>query len=191
MTMTDTILTFATQEAWEDWLDQHGSTSSGVWLRLAKKSAEEPTVSYGQAVESALCHGWIDGRKQTENAHYWLQRFTPRAARSIWSQVNREKALALIEAGRMRPAGLQQVQRAKEDGRWEAAYAPASTSTVPDDLQRALEAHPQAKKFFATLNSRNRYAILFRLHNARKPETRARKIAQFVDMLDKGEVFYP
>jgi uncharacterized protein YdeI (YjbR/CyaY-like superfamily) len=191
MTMTDTILNFATQEAWEDWLDQHGSTSSGVWLRLAKKSAEEPTVSHGQAVESALCHGWIDGRKQTENAHYWLQRFTPRAARSIWSQVNREKALALIEAGRMRPAGLQQVQRAKEDGRWEAAYAPASTSTVPDDLQRALEAHPQAKKFFATLNSRNRYAILFRLHNARKPETRARKIAQFVDMLGKGEVFYP
>ena len=191
MTMTDTILTFATQEAWEDWLDQHGSTSSGVWLRLAKKSAEEPTVSYEQAVESALCHGWIDGRKQTESVHYWLQRFTPRAARSIWSQVNREKALALIESGRMRPAGLQQVQRAKEDGRWEAAYAPSSTSTVPDDLQRALEAHPQAKKFFATLNSRNRYAILFRLHNARKPETRARKIAQFVDMLGKGEVFYP
>ena len=191
MTMTDTILTFATQEAWEDWLDQHGSTSSGVWLRLAKKSAEEPTVSYGQAVESALCHGWIDGRKQTENAHYWLQRFTPRAARSIWSRVNREKALALIDSGRMRPAGLQQVQRAREDGRWEAAYAPASTSTVPDDLQRALEAHPQAKKFFATLNSRNRYAILFRLHNARKPETRARKIAQFVDMLSKGEVLYP
>lgn len=189
--MTDTILTFATQEAWEDWLDQHGSTSSGVWLRLAKKSAEEPTVSYGQAVESALCHGWIDGRKQTENAHYWLQRFTPRAARSIWSRVNREKALALIDSGRMRPAGLQQVQRAREDGRWEAAYAPASTSTVPDDLQRALDAHPQAKKFFATLNSRNRYAILFRLHNARKPETRARKIAQFVDMLSKGEVLYP
>lgn len=189
--MTDPTLTFATQEAWDAWLDQHGSTSSGVWLRLAKKSASKATVSYVDALECALCYGWIDGKKQSESAHYWLQRFTPRAARSIWSQINKEKSQALVASGRMRPAGLLQIQRAKDDGRWEAAYAPASSSTVPDDLQRALDAHPKAAEFFATLNSRNRYAILFRVHNAKKPETRARKIAQFVDMLGKGEVPYP
>jgi uncharacterized protein YdeI (YjbR/CyaY-like superfamily) len=189
--MTDAILTFATQAAWDAWLEHQASSSTGVWLRLAKKGATEPTVTYAQAVESALCHGWIDGRKQTENAHYWLQRFTPRAARSIWSQINRQKAQALIASGRMRPAGLRQVQLAQEDGRWDAAYAPASTSTVPEDLQRAMDAHPRAKEFFATLNSRNRYAVLFRVHNAKKPETRARKIAQFMDMLSRGEAPYP
>jgi uncharacterized protein YdeI (YjbR/CyaY-like superfamily) len=189
--MNDPTLTFDTHEAWEAWLDQHGGSCTGVWLRLAKKSADTPTVSYAQALEIALCYGWIDGRKQAEDAHYWLQRFSPRAARSLWSEVNRKKALALIAAGRMRPAGLQQVERAKADGRWDAAYAPASTATVPEDLQRALDAHPQAKAFFATLNSRNRYAILFRVHNAKKPETRARKIVQFVDMLSRGEALYP
>lgn len=189
--MTDPVLTLATQDEWEAWLEHHGSSSAGVWLRLAKKSAGEPTVSYAQALESALCYGWIDGKKQSDSADYWLQRFTPRTARSIWSKVNTEKALALVEAGRMRPAGLQQIQRAKEDGRWDAAYAPASTATVPEDLQRALDARPEAREFFATLNSRNRYAILFRVHNAKKPETRARKIAQFVEMLIKGETLHP
>lgn len=189
--MTDPTLTFTTQQAWEAWLAQHGGSATGVWLRLAKKSAQEPTVTYSQAVEAALCHGWIDGHKQTESAHYWLQRFTPRGARSLWSQTNKQKAEALIAAGRMRPAGLQQVQRAREDGRWEAAYAPASKAAVPDDLQRALDAHPRALQFFATLNSRNRYAMLFRVQNAKKPETRARKIAEFVEMLSRGETLYP
>lgn len=189
--MTDTTLTFATPQAWEAWLEQHGASSSGVWLRLAKKSASEPTVTYAEALDIALCYGWIDGKKQSEDAHYWLQRFTPRAARSIWSQINREKAQALVASGQMRPAGLLQIQRAKDDGRWDAAYASVSASTVPEDLQRALDAHPMAAEFFATLNSRNRYAILFRVHNAKKPETRARKIAQFVDLLNKGEAPYP
>ena len=189
--MTDPTLTFATQQEWEAWLEKHGSSCAGAWLRLAKKSAEQPTVSYAQALEGALCYGWIDGKKQAENAHYWLQRFTPRTARSIWSKINKDKAQALIASGRMGPAGLQEVQRAQEDGRWDAAYASASTSTVPEDLQRALDAHPKAQKFFDTLSSRNRYAILFRVHNAKKPETRARKIAEFVEMLSKGETLHP
>ncbi len=189
--MTDTKLTFANQEEWETWLDHHGGSSSGAWLRLAKKSAGQPTVSYAQALESALCFGWIDGQKQAENDHYWLQRFTPRTARSIWSKINKEKAEALVASGRMRPAGMREIDRAKQDGRWDAAYASASNSTVPEDLQRALDAHPEAKTFFATLNSKNRYAILFRVQNAKKPETRARKIAQFIEMLSKGETLHP
>ena len=156
-----------------------------------RMSAEAPTVTYAQAVEGALCHGWIDGQKQAESAHYWLQRFTPRGARSLWSQTNRRKAEALIASGRMRPAGLQAIQRAREDGRWDAAYAPASTAAAPEGLQRALDAHPKARQFFSTLNSRNRYAILFRVQNAKKPETRARKIAEFVEMLGRGEMLYP
>jgi uncharacterized protein YdeI (YjbR/CyaY-like superfamily) len=185
------ILTFATQADWTAWLERHGSASKGVWLRFAKKSAAEPTVSYAQALEVALFHGWIDGQKQAESADHWRQRFTPRAARSIWSQINKAKAEALIAAGQMRPAGLREVERARQDGRWDVAYAPASTSAVPEDLQRALDAHPQARAFFATLNGQNRYAVLFRIHNVKKAETRAKKIVQFVDMLGRGEKIYP
>lgn len=189
--MTDTRLTFANQEEWETWLERNGNSSSGAWLRLAKKSAEQPTVSYAQALESALCYGWIDGQKQAESEQYWLQRFTPRTAKSIWSKINKGKAEALLASGRMRPAGMREIDRAKQDGRWDAAYASAGNSTVPEDLQHALEANPKAKKFFATLTSQNRYAILFRIQNAKKPETRARKIAQFVEMLSNGETLYP
>lgn len=184
-------LTFATQAAWEAWLEGNGSIAPGVWLRLAKKSAGEPTVSYAQALEGALCHGWIDGQKQPEDQHHWLQRFTPRTARSSWSRINKERAEALVSAGRMRPAGLAAIERAKLDGRWDAAYASAGTSTVPDDLQQALDADQRAGRFFAALDSRNRYAILFRIQNARKAGTRAKKIAQFVEMLGKGEKLYP
>ena len=189
--MTDPILTFATQSEWETWLEGHGSTSSGVWLRVAKKSAEQPTATYAQALWSALCHGWIDGQKQSEDQHHWLQRFTPRTAKSLWSKINREKAEALISAHKMRPAGLAAIERARQDGRWDAAYASARTSTVPDDLQQAMDANPQAQAFFATLNSHNRFAILFRIQNAKKAETRARKIAQFVHMLSVGEKLHP
>ncbi|QDZ28513.1 YdeI family protein [Noviherbaspirillum sp. UKPF54] len=188
--MTDPRLTFASQEEWETWLERNGSSSTGVWLRLAKKSADRPTVSYAQALESALCYGWIDGKKQAESEHYWLQRFTPRTAKSLWSKVNKGKAEALIESGRMRPAGMQEINRAKQDGRWDAAYSPAGTATVPEDLQCAFAANPKAEKFFATLNSKNRYAILFRIQNAKKPETRARKIAQFIEMLSNGETLH-
>lgn len=189
--MSEPKLTFANPAEWNAWLERNGSLVPGVWLRHAKKGADQPTVSYAEAVEAALCHGWIDGKKQSESEHYWLQRFTPRTARSIWSRINREKAEALVSAGRMRPAGLREIERAKEDGRWARAYASASTSTVPDDLQQALDANKQAKAFFETLNSQNRYAILFRIHNVKKAETRARKIAQFVEMLAKGEKLYP
>lgn len=188
--MTESHLTFATQDEWENWLAQNGGTSTGIWLRLAKKGAKQPTLTYAQALESALCYGWIDGQKQAEGEEYWLQRFTRRSAKSIWSKLNKDKAEALIGAGRMRPPGMQEIEKAKKDGRWEKAYASASNATVPDDLQAALDANPDARAFFATLNSRNRYAILFRIQNAKKPETRARKIAEFIDMLKRGETFH-
>lgn len=189
--MHNPTLTFPSQQAWEAWLEANGETAAGVWLCIAKRSAEDATVSYAEAVESALCYGWIDGQKQAENGHYWLQRFTPRTAKSIWSKINTAKAEALIAAGRMRPAGLRAIDLAKQDGRWEAAYSSPSTSTVPDDLQQALDANPKAKRFFATLNGKNRYAILFRIQKVKKAETRAKKIAQFVDMLNKGETLHP
>jgi len=188
--MTECALTFASQAEWESWLGQNGGTSSGAWVRLAKKGSEHRTVTYEQALESALCYGWIDGKKQAESEEYWLQRFTPRSAKSIWSKLNKDRAEALIAAGRMRPSGLCEIEKARKDGRWKAAYTSASHSTVPDDLQLALDANPEARRFFATLNGRNRYAILFRLQNAKKPETRARKIEEFVNMLNRGETFY-
>ena len=180
-------MTFATAAAWDAWLERNASASGGVWLRIAKKGAAEATVSYADALDVALCFGWIDGQKQREDDQYWRQRFTPRSAKSIWSKVNTQKAEALIQAGRMRPAGLREVERAKHDGRWHAAYAPQRTATVPDDLQHALDANPKAKAFFATLDSRNRYAILFRVQTVKKADTRARKIEQFVAMLARGE----
>ncbi len=189
--MDNPKLTFANQDEWEAWLERNGSAMPGVWLRLAKKSAAHPTISYAQALESALCHGWIDGKKQAESDDYWLQRFTPRTARSIWSKINKEKAETLILAGRMRRAGLLEIDRAKRDGRWDAAYSSASNSSIPDDLKKALDANKKANKFFAELDSRNRYAILFRVQNVKKAETRAKKIAQFVEMLSNGEKLYP
>lgn len=189
--MNDRKITFANQEDWEAWLSSNGEAVTGVWLRIAKKSAKQPTLTYAQALESAICYGWIDGQKQAENEHYWLQRFTPRTTRSIWSNINKEKAEALISSGRMHLTGLREINRAKQDGRWEDAYSSASTSTVPDDLQEALNRNPKAKRFFATLNSKNRYAILFRIQNVKKAETRARKISQFIDMLNNGKKIHP
>ncbi|MGT0194766.1 YdeI/OmpD-associated family protein [Burkholderia pyrrocinia] len=152
--MTECALTFTSQTEWESWLAQNGSTSSGARLRLAKKGTEQRTVTYEQALESALCYGWIDGQKQAESEQYWLQRFTPRSAKSIWSKLNKDRAEALIAAGRMRPPGMREIEKARKDGRWKAAYTSASNSIVPDDLQVALDANPEAQKFFATLNSR-------------------------------------
>ncbi|MFC5498601.1 YdeI family protein [Caenimonas terrae] len=189
--MEDPILAFVSQQEWEAWLAQGASTSPGVWLRLAKAGAADKTLSYAEALESALCYGWIDGQKRAESDQHWLQRFTPRATRSIWSKINKEKAEALIASGRMRRAGLDEVERARQDGRWDAAYASARNATIPDDLQQALDASPAARAFFASLDSRNRYAVLFRIQNAKKPETRARKIAQFVAMLAAGERLHP
>jgi uncharacterized protein YdeI (YjbR/CyaY-like superfamily) len=189
--MTEPRLTFSNQSEWENWLAQNGGTSTGIWLRIAKKGAEPPALTYEQALESALCHGWIDGQKRADDEKYWLQRFTRRSAKSIWSKLNKDRAEALIAAGRMLPSGMREIEKAKEDGRWELAYTSASNSVVPDDLRAALDANPKASAFFATLNSRNRYAILFRVQNAKMPATRGRKIDEFISMLNRGETFYP
>lgn len=185
------IIAFATSHEWEEWLDAHHQDDAGVWLKIAKKGSEVPSVSYADALDVALCYGWIDGQKAAADTGYWLQKFTPRRARSLWSRVNREKALALIAAGRMRALGMQQVERAQRDGRWDNAYASPSTITVPDDFQQALDQNPEAQAFFGTLNSANRYAILWRIETAKKQETRAARIEQFITMLKKGESLHP
>lgn len=178
---------FSRQQEWHEWLEKHHATSDGVWLRLAKKGSSLQSLSYAEALESALCYGWIDAQKKAESDQAWLQRFTPRRAKSIWSKVNREKATALIAAGRMQPAGLAQVERAKRDGRWESAYDSPATAEVPDDLQAALRLNKAAAAFFHTLDKANRYAILWRIQTAKKAETRARRIRQFVEMLAHHE----
>lgn len=183
----DPILLFADQAAWIDWLAANHDSSTGLWLRLAKKGSSLHSASYAEALEAALCYGWIDAQKKPENKQTWLQRFTPRRPKSIWSKVNREKALALIKAGRMQPAGLEQVARAKKDGRWDAAYDSPGSAEVPEDLQAALNRNARAKAFFSTLDRANRYAILWRIQTAKKAETRARRIGQFVEMLAKHE----
>jgi uncharacterized protein YdeI (YjbR/CyaY-like superfamily) len=177
--------------AWNRWLEQHHASAAGVWLRMAKKGSGVASVDYPQALEEALCHGWIDGQRKSDDATYFQQRFTPRTQRSMWSQINRDKVLKLIESGRMQAAGLAEVERAKADGRWDAAYEGAKAATMPPDLQAALDANAQAAKFFATLNAQNRYAVLFRTQGAKKPETRARRIEKFIEMLAKGEKPYP
>jgi uncharacterized protein YdeI (YjbR/CyaY-like superfamily) len=182
---------FASAEEWEAWLREHHDTAPGVWIRFAKKGSGVETVTYLEALHAALCFGWIDGQARSVDDASYVQRFTPRRARSIWSKRNRDFATALIESGRMQPAGLREVERAKADGRWDAAYDAPSTATVPDDLQAALDASPAAAAFFATLNSQNRYAILHRVQTAKKPETRARRIEKFVTMLEAGETLYP
>lgn len=185
------IVGFESRDAWAEWLeDAHGS-SLGVWLRIPKAGSGEPGASYADALEVALCFGWIDGQKARLDDRFWLQRFTPRRPKSVWSRVNRDKALALIERGEMRPAGLREVERARADGRWEAAYEPQSAATVPDDLRAALDAKPAAEAFFTTLDAANRYAILHRIHTAKKPETRARRIATFVEMLAEQRTIHP
>lgn len=185
------IMMFARQQDWEQWLAQHHADSLGVWIQIAKKAAGIESVNYAEALDVALCYGWIDGQSKKYDESSWIQKFTPRGRRSIWSKVNREKVAALIASGKMQPAGLAEIERAKQDGRWEAAYDSPSRATVPEDLQAALDKHPQAGAFFATLNSQNRYAILFRVQTAKKPETRARRIQQFIEMLEKGETIYP
>jgi uncharacterized protein YdeI (YjbR/CyaY-like superfamily) len=181
------MLLFATQHDWETWLDEHHAGSNGAWLKIAKKQAGTTSVSYAEALDGALCYGWIDGQKAALDDQYWLQKFTPRRAKSAWSKVNCDKAEALIAEGRMRPAGLRQVELAKADGRWDQAYASQSKVTVPDDLQSELDKNPDAQAFFKTLDSVNRYAILYRIQTAKRAETRAARIRKFVDMLSRHE----
>ena len=181
---------FASAKAWERWLARHHASSAGVWLRIAKQGTGVTTVDYADALDVALCYGWIDGVRHKHDDRYFRQRFTPRRARSRWSQRNREKAEALVAAGRMRPAGQAQIEAAKADGRWDAAYAGSRTMEVPDDLARALRRNAAARRAFEALDSRNRYAILYRIHDAKRPETRARRIAQFVEMLAEGRTIH-
>jgi uncharacterized protein YdeI (YjbR/CyaY-like superfamily) len=180
------VVEFATRAEWAEWLAREHAASSGVWLKIARKDGGETSVSYPEALDVALCHGWIDGQKRPLDDRFWLQRFTPRKARSRWSKRNRARAEQLIASGEMAPAGLDEVERARADGRWEAAYDSHTTATVPPDLQAALDENPAAAAFFAGLDSANRYAILYRVQEARRPETRARRIATYVDMLAEG-----
>ena len=180
------VLLFTGPAELEAWLENHES-ADGVWLKIAKKGAPEPSVTYAEALEVALCFGWIDSQKRGLDETHFLQRFTPRRPRGRWSKINREKAEALIETKRMRPAGLAQVEAAKADGRWEAAYEGQGSAKVPPDLQVELDANPAAAKFFASLDGANRYAILYRLDEAKKPETRERRLRKFIGMLERGE----
>ena len=181
------ILPFESKKKWADWLTKQHDKSPGVWLKIAKKHTGISSVTYEEALDVALCYGWIDGQKKGFDNQYWLQKFTPRGPKSIWSKINTEKAERLITSGEMKPPGLEAIEAARQDGRWDTAYASQKNISVPHDLQAALAKNRKAKAFFETLNSVNRYAILFRIHNAKKPETRARRIQQFIQMLERNE----
>ena len=185
------VLTFVDARSFEDWLGEQSANAAGAWLKLAKKTgAKSATLTKAEAIDAALCHGWIDGQLDKYDDGHWLIRFTPRKPRGKWSQMNRDRAAELMAEGRIRRSGLAQIEAAKADGRWAAAYAPASSAQVPSDLQQALDVNPEAAKFFATLKGANRYAILYRIGSVKRPETRARKIAEYVAMLERGETIH-
>jgi uncharacterized protein YdeI (YjbR/CyaY-like superfamily) len=185
------IETFADRRRWEVWLKNNGAASAGIWLKFAKKSSDVATITKSDATEAALCFGWIDGQLDRFDELFWLVRFTPRGPKSKWSQINRDTATRLIAEGRMKPAGLAAIEQARADGRWDAAYAPQSKAEIPDDFQAALDKNRKAKAFFATLKGANRYAVLYRIHDAKTEKTRLARIEKFVAMLARGEVLYP
>ena len=184
------ILPFASQSKWADWIAKQHDKSAGVWLKLAKKDSGISSVTYTEALEVALCYGWIDGQKNSFDEKYFLQKFAPRRPKSIWSKINVEKVERLIASGQMKPAGLKAIEAAKADGRWAQAYSSQKNMSVPEDFQVALDQNKKAKVFFETLNSANRYAFLFRIETAKKAETRAKRIQQLVEMLEKNEKFH-
>ena len=181
------VLFFATPAELDAWMDEHAEESDGIWLKFAKKASGIKSVVYAEAVEIALCHGWIDGQVKRLDEQHYLQKFTPRRPRSKWSKLNREKAERLIAEGRMRPAGLREVERAREDGRWDEAYDSATTATVPDDFREALDAEPAAREFFESLGNTKRYAFLYRIRDAKRPDTRAKRVAEYVELLRVGK----
>jgi uncharacterized protein YdeI (YjbR/CyaY-like superfamily) len=181
---------FAGPEEFRAWLREHHDSSPGIWLKIAKKGSDLTTTTYDEAVEVALAFGWIDGQARRGDETHWLQGFTRRRPRSPWSRRNRERAEALIDAGAMEPNGLAEVERARADGRWDRAYEGQRTAEPPADFLQALEGRPAAKAFYEGLNSVNRYAIYYRIQDSKRAETRARKIAKFVDMLERGEKVY-
>ena len=185
------VVSFADAGEWSAWLSSYHRSSRGVWVKIAKKTSTTASVTYAQALAVALIWGWIDGQKEKFDEAWWLQKFTPRGARSAWSKLNRDRATALIAAGKMMPSGLAEVERARKDGRWDRAYEPQKSARVPDDLAKALADNNRAQEFFATLEAHNRYAILWRVQNAKRPETRALRIARFVEMLARGEKVHP
>lgn len=185
------VLGFASSADWETWLAENHAISPGLWLKIGKRGLAERGLTYDDALDVALCYGWIDGQRNVFDESYFLQKFTPRRRGSRWSQRNRDRVTELAAEGRMRPAGQREVNTARADGRWDAAYAGSSTATVPEDLQLALDANPAARDFFETLDRQNRYAILYRVQDAKKSETRARRIATFVAMLAEGKKLYP
>ena len=189
--MDEKAIPFGSAAAFEAWLDEHHDSSDGIWIKFAKKASGIASVTYEEVLPIALAYGWIDGQVKRIDEDWYRQRWTPRRARSVWSKINRAAAEAMIERGEMKPAGLREVERAKADGRWERAYDSPTTATVPDDLRTALDADPAAAAFFEGLDSNNRYAILHRIQNAKRPETRARRIAQFVEMCSRGETLHP
>lgn len=185
------VILFAKPKDWGNWLKTNHAKSTGLWLRLGKKDSGIESINYAEALDVALCYGWIDGQKKSYDDKTWLQKFTPRGRKSIWSKINREKAEALIKGKQMRAAGLKAIESAKQDGRWDAAYDSQSKATVPDDFQAALDKSPKAKAFFATLKGYNRYALLFRIQTAKKAEIRAKRIQQFIEMLERNETIHP
>jgi uncharacterized protein YdeI (YjbR/CyaY-like superfamily) len=184
------VIAFASAEEWSAWLDRHAEQSAGLWVRFARSGSGIPSVTHAEVLEEAIRHGWIDGQRRRLDDRWWLQRFGPRSRRSTWSKVNRATAERLIAEGRMTPAGVREVERARADGRWDAAYDPPSAAQVPDDLAAAFDRRPEAREFFATLDSRNRYAVLYRIQTAKRPETRVRRIETFVEMLARGETLH-
>jgi uncharacterized protein YdeI (YjbR/CyaY-like superfamily) len=181
------VINFESQKKWEDWLKKNYTKSPGLWLRMYKKGTGIKSIDYAQALDVALCYGWIDGQKDSYDEESWLQKFTPRGPKSVWSKKNTEHIARLIKDGKMQPAGLAVVEAAKKDGRWDRAYEGQSKATLPQDFLDALEKNKKAKAFFATLNKTNTYAIFYRIQHAKKQETRERKIKEFVAMLARGE----
>jgi uncharacterized protein YdeI (YjbR/CyaY-like superfamily) len=185
------VIAFVSQNEFHEWLDKNHADSNGIWMRIYKKGSDEPTVTYAEALDEALCYGWIDGQKKSYDDASWIQKFTPRRPRSQWSKINTGHVERLTKEGRMKPAGIDQVKLAKKDGRWDKAYSSQRDMPVPDDFLAELDKNDKAKAFFESLNKANRYAIAYRLHDAKRPETRARRMTQFLDMMAKGEKLYP
>lgn len=185
------VMSFADPLSFESWLDDNCDTSPGIRLQIAKKNSGVVTVSYNEALEVALCYGWVDSQKEALDEKTWLQRFTPRGAKSIWSKINKEKAEQLITNGRMKTSGYKAIEEAKKNGNWDKAYESQSIASLPEDFAIELERNAQAKAFYDTLDRQNKYAIVFRIHNAKKQETREKRIRQFIQMLEKGEKIYP
>ncbi|CAM3092766.1 YdeI/OmpD-associated family protein [Paenibacillus lupini] len=185
------VLFFPDQSAFEEWLASHHDQSPGIWLQISKKNAARPSVTYHEALDVSLCYGWIDSHKKTFDEESWIQRFSPRGPKSIWSKVNKDKAEGLIAAGKMQPSGFKSIETAKQNGLWDKAYESQSNATIPEDFAIELARNEKAQQFFDTLDKQNRYAILFRIHNVKKQETRVKKIHQFIEMLEKGEKIYP